>query len=244
MNVLFATTSADSLGSGHPTGLWLDEFTIPYTALSKAGVTISVASPKGGPVPIDPKSIPSEAKRAKWFGALVALLSTRKLSEMTADGFDAIFVPGGHGPMIDLPHDANLQRLVAELDANGKLVAAVCHGAAALLNVRKANGHLFLEGRRLTGFTATEERLIGLKAVVPFMLEDALKSRGANFSSSLVPFFPYVVRDGNLITGQNPASATRIAMELLAALQGATPARLSPQPPVTPAVMTDGLTAP
>jgi putative intracellular protease/amidase len=244
MNVLFATTSADSLGPGNTTGLWLDEFTVPYMALSKAGAKISVASPKGGPVPIDPKSIPSEAKRAKWYPALIALLNTRKLSEMSAEGFDAIFVPGGHGPMIDLTHDANLHRLVAELDANGKVVAALCHGAAALLNVRKADGYLFLEGRRVSGFTALEERMVGLEAVVPFMLEDALKLRGANFSSALLPFIPYVVRDGNLITGQNPASTAKITVELLAALRSARPARASRQLSVAPAVATDGLTAP
>jgi len=244
MNVLFVTTSADSLGPGHPTGLWLDEFTVPYMALSKAGVTISVASPKGGPVPIDPKSIPSEAKRSKWYPALIALLNTHKLSETSADGLDAIFVPGGHGPMMDLTHDADLQRLIAELDANGKVVAAVCHGPASLLNVRKADGHLFLEGRQVSGFTTIEERLTGLGEVVPFMLEDALRLRGANFSSALLPFVPYVVRDGNLITGQNPASTAKVASALLAALQNESPARANRQPSASPAVVTDGLTAP
>jgi putative intracellular protease/amidase len=241
MNVLFVTTSADSLGPGHPTGLWLDEFTVPYTALSKAGVTISAASPKGGPVPIDPKSIPSEAKRIAWYRALVALLKTDKLSETRADGFDAIFVPGGHGPMIDLPYDRDLQRLIAELDAKGKLVVTVCHGAAALLNVRKADGHLLLEGRRVSGFTAIEERLIGKKEVVPYLLEDALKLRGAEFSASLLPFTPFVVRDGNLITGQNPASTAKIASELLAALQGSTSARSAQAASVPPVAVTDSL---
>jgi putative intracellular protease/amidase len=244
MNVLFATTSADSLGPGHPTGMWLDEFTVAYTALSKAGVTIAVASPKGGPVPIDPKSTPSEAKRVKWYRALLALLKTCKLSETSADEFDAIFVPGGHGPLVDLTHNVDLHRLVAELDAKGKLVAAVSHGAASLLNLRKSDGHLFLEGRRVTGFTAIEERLSGSEAAVPFLIEDALKLRGAEFSSSLLPFIPHVVRDGNLITGQNPASTAKIASVLLTALQGASPARPSRQPAIAPTVVTDGLAAP
>jgi putative intracellular protease/amidase len=244
MHVLFVTTSAESLAPGYPTGLWLDEFTVPYTTLAKAGVTISVASPKGGPVPIDPKSLPSEAKRIKWYEALVALLHTRKLSECSADGLDALFVAGGHGPMIDLIHDVDLKRLVAELDANGKIVAAVSHGAAALLNVRKADGYLFLEGRRVSGTTAIEERLMGLEAVVPFVLEEALKLRGADFSSSLLPFIPYIVRDENLITGQNTASATILTSALLAALRGTSPARASRKAPVAPANVTDGLTAP
>ena len=219
MNVLIVTTSCDRLAPDHPTGLWLEEFAIPYTALSEAGVWIRVVSPKGGPVPIDPKSEPSDSDRQKWSAAIQALASTERLAETGADGFDAIFIPGGHGPMVDLVDDQDLQRLIAEFDREARLIAAVCHGPAALLNVRNSSGEFLVKGRKLTGFTDMEERLVMLHSVVPFLLEDALKDRGAKFESALLPMISHVVRDGHLITGQNPASSSRLAHELLAALQ-------------------------
>ena len=148
-----------------------------------------------------------------------ALTSTGRLAEVAADRFDAVFIPGGHGPMMDLVNDQKLQRLLAAFDRDGKMVAAVCHGPAALLNVRNAAGEPLVKGRKVTGFTNVEERLVMLHSVVPFLLEDALKERGANFESALLPFFSHVVRDENLITGQNPASSTKVAEELLAALE-------------------------
>ena len=219
MNVLIVTTSCNMLAPDHPTGLWLEEFAVPFTAFSKAGASIRVVSPKGGAVPIDPKTAPTEKDREKWPAALQALTSTGRLAEVAADRFDAVFIPGGHGPMVDLVNDQKLQRLLAAFDRNGKMVAAVCHGPAALLNVRNAAGEPLVKGRKVTGFTNVEERLVMLHSVVPFLLEDALKERGANFESALLPFFCHVVRDDNLITGQNPASSTKIAEELLAALE-------------------------
>jgi putative intracellular protease/amidase len=206
------------LAPDHPTGLWLEEFAVPFTAFSEAGASIRVVSPKGGAVPIDPKTAPTEKKREKWPAALQALTSTGRLAEVAADRFDAVFIPGGHGPMVDLVNDQQLQRLLAAFDRDGKMVAAVCHGPAALLNVRNAAGEPLVKGRKVTGFTNVEERLVMLHSVVPFLLEDALKERGANFESALLPFFCHVVRDDNLITGQNPASSTKVAEELLAAL--------------------------
>ena len=219
MNVLIVTTSCSMLAPDHPTGLWLEEFAVPFTAFSEAGASIRVVSPKGGAVPIDPKTAPTEKDREKWPAALQALTSTGRLAEAAADRFDAVFIPGGHGPMVDLVNDQELQRLLAAFDRDGKIIAAVCHGPAALLNVRNAAGEPLVKGRNVTGFTNIEERLVMLHSVVPFLLEDALKERGANFESALLPFFSHVVRDENLITGQNPASNTKIAKELLAALE-------------------------
>jgi len=219
MNVLIVTTSCNMLAPDHPTGLWLEEFAVPFTAFSEAGASIRVVSPKGGAVPIDPKTAPTEKDREKWPAALQALSSTGRLAEVAADRFDAVFIPGGHGPMVDLVNDQELQRLLAAFDRDGKMVAAVCHGPAALLNVRNAAGEPLVKGRKVTGFTNVEERLVLLHSVVPFLLEDALKERGANFESALLPFFSHVVRDENLITGQNPASGTKVAEELLAALE-------------------------
>ncbi|MGZ3336776.1 MAG: type 1 glutamine amidotransferase domain-containing protein [Isosphaeraceae bacterium] len=219
MNVLIVTTSCNMLAPDHPTGLWLEEFAVPFTAFSEAGASIRVVSPKGGAVPIDPKTAPTEKDREKWPAALQALSSTGRLAEVAADRFDAVFIPGGHGPMVDLVNDQQLQRLLAAFDRDGKMVAAVCHGPAALLNVRNAAGEPLVKGRKVTGFTNVEERLVLLHSVVPFLLEDALKERGANFESALLPFFSHVVRDENLITGQNPASSTKVAEELLAAIE-------------------------
>jgi putative intracellular protease/amidase len=219
MNVLIVTTSCNMLAPDHPTGLWLEEFAVPFTAFSEAGASIRVVSPKGGAVPIDPKTAPTEKDRETWPAALRALSSTGRLAEVAADRFDAVFIPGGHGPMVDLVNDQQLQRLLAAFDRDGKMVAAVCHGPAALLNVRNAAGEPLVKGRKVTGFTNVEERLVLLHSVVPFLLEDALKERGANFESALLPFFSHVVRDENLITGQNPASSTKVAEELLAALE-------------------------
>ena len=176
-------------------------------------------------IPIDPKTAPTEKDRDKWPDALDALTSTGRLADVVAEGFDAVFIPGGHGPTMDLVNDQHLHRLLAAFDRDGKIIAAVCHGPAALLNVRNAAGEPLVKGRKVTGFTNIEERLVMLHSVVPFLLEDALKQRGAHFESALLPFFCHVVRDENLITGQNPASSTKIAEELLAALQQLTPGR-------------------
>ncbi len=221
MKLLAVTTSADALSPDHRTGLWLEEFAVPFTTLTEAGVEIVVASPKGGAVPLDSKTDPDDDQRQKWAGALSALASTKRLSEVTADGFDAIFFPGGHGPLIDLSDNAEAKRLIESFDRAGKIIAALCHGPAALLNAQNASGEPLIKGRKVTGFTNMEERLVMLHGVVPFLLEDALKERGADFDSALVPMISHVVRDGNLLTGQNPSSSQKMADELLEALRGA-----------------------
>ena len=218
MKILIATTSADSLGPEHPTGTWLEEFAVPFNAFHASGAEITVASPRGGVTPIDPKTAPNEDQQREWKEALAALQSTHRLSEMNADDFDALFVPGGHGPMMDLTNDPDVLRLLTAFDRSGKVIGAVCHGPAALVNAVGGNGQPLIAGRRVTGFTNNEEKLVKLDQVVPFLLEDELKRHGAHFEGTPIPFAPHIVRDGNLITGQNPASSKEISERMLEAL--------------------------
>lgn len=218
MRALFVTTSSNQLAPDHPTGLWLEEFAVPYMAATTAGIDVTVASPKGGAVPLDPKTEPNEKQQKEWSPALLALRDSVTLASVKDQTFDAVFIPGGHGPMIDLAHDDTLHALVARHDAAGKLIAAVCHGPAALVHAKRASGEPFLQGRRATGFTNTEEHLAGLEDVVPFLLEDAMKSGGADFHSALVPMLSHIERDRNLLTGQNPHSSDALAKAMVEAL--------------------------
>lgn len=218
MRALFVTTSSNSLAPDHPTGLWLEEFAVPYLAATAAGIDVTVASPNGGAVPIDPKTEPNEKQTREWASALQALRNSVTLDSVKNETFDGVFIPGGHGPMVDLARNATLHALVTRHDAEGKLIAAICHGPAALVHAKRATGEPFLKGRRATGFTNTEERLSGLKDVVPFLLEDAMKEAGADYHSALVPLLSHVERDGNLLTGQNPHSSAALADKLVEAL--------------------------
>jgi putative intracellular protease/amidase len=218
MNVLFIVTSADSLAPGHPTGVWLEEYAIPYVALSEAGIAVTVASPKGGQGPIDPKTAPDAKDSARWEAALDALAETKTIADVAEKDFDAVFIPGGHGPMVDLATDPAVAGLIGDFARAGKIVAAVCHGPAALLQVVGPDGALFLKDRKVTGFTNGEETLVQLQAVVPFLLEDRLRGAGVKFEHALVPWAAHVVVDGALITGQNPASSEAIAKTLSEAL--------------------------
>ncbi len=218
MRALFVTTSATQLAPDHPTGLWLEEFAVPYLAATEAGITVTVASPQGGPVPLDPKTAPTDKQRDTWARPLEALRRSVTLASVRDETFDAIFIPGGHGPMVDLAHDATLHALVARHDANGKVIAAVCHGPAALVHARRADGQPFFQGRRATGFTNAEEFLARLKDVVPFLLEDEMKASGADFHSALLPLLSHVEQDGHLITGQNPNSSEAVAKALVETL--------------------------
>ena len=224
MNALFIVTSADTLAPGHPTGVWLEEYAIPYVALTESGIGVTVASPKGGQGPIDPKTAPDAKATARWEKALAALAETRPLADVAAADFDAVFLPGGHGPMVDLADDPAAARLIGDFAREGKIVAAVCHGPAALLNVIGPDGQPLLRDRRVTGFTNGEEAVVQLQKVVPFLLEDRLRAAGAKFEHALVPFACHVVSDGALITGENPASSEAVAktlMEAMAARQAA-----------------------
>jgi len=218
MRALIVATSCNRLPSGHPTGLWAEEFAVPYMALAGAGVEIVVASPAGGAVPIDEKSKPSQSDAKDWAAALAALTSTATLASVQHEQFDLIFLPGGHGPLVDLASDPTLQDMLSRQDGAGRLIAAVCHGPAGLLAARRGDGAPLLEGRRVTGFTNTEERLAGLHDKVPFLLEDAIKAQGGDFHSALLPMLSHVERDGNLLTGQNPKSSHAIGKAMVDAL--------------------------
>jgi putative intracellular protease/amidase len=218
--VLFVLTSHDKLGdTGEKTGFWIEEFAAPYYELADKGVIIDIASPLGGQPPIDPKSSdPSSAtedtKRFDKDTELQARLSkTHKLADVKQADYDAVFYPGGHGPLWDLATDATSIALIEAFYTNKKPVAFVCHSPGALKNV-KVNGEYLVKGKKVTGFSNTEEEAVGLTKVVPFLLEDALQSNGATYSK-IGDWQPYAVEDGLLITGQNPASSKLVAEKLL-----------------------------
>ena len=221
MRALIVATSCNRLPSGHPTGLWAEEHAVPYMALTGAGVEVVVASPAGGAVPVDENSKPSQSEAKEWAPALAALQSTLPLSSVQHEDFDLIFLPGGHGPMVDLAQDTTLQDMLVRQDAAGRLIGAVCHGPAGLIHARRGDDSPLLKGRRVTGFTNMEERLAGLHDKVPFLLEDAMKAAGGDFHSALLPMLSHVERDGNLLTGQNPQSSHAIAKAMVEALHPA-----------------------
>ena len=225
MKILIVLTSHDQLGdTGKKTGFWLEEFAGLYYVLKDAGAAITVASPKGGLPPLDPKSEMPELQTelTKRFrtdtGAQAELANTKKLADMSADDFDAVFYPGGHGPMWDMPDNATSIALIEAFVKADKPVGAVCHAPVALINVRGKDGEYLVKGKRVTGFTNAEEEAVGLTTVVPFLLEDRLKERGSIYSKT-ANWVPYVQVDGRLVTGQNPASSEPAAEELLKLLR-------------------------
>ncbi len=225
MKILIVLTSHSELGNtGNKTGFWIEEFAAPYYALKEAGADITIASPKGGQPPIDPKSDEPSSQtpatiRFKADTALQKILAnTQKLSDISADDFDAVFYPGGHGPMWDLTNDAASIKLIESFWKSKKPVASVCHAPSVLLNVKDENGDFLVKGKRVTGFTNTEEAAVKLTDIVPFLLEDELKKKGGLYSKK-ADWASYVVKDGLLITGQNPASSEAVAHELLELLK-------------------------
>ncbi len=225
MKVLFVLTSHDKLGdTGNKTGFWAEEFAAPYYYLADKGVDIALASPAGGKPPIDPTSEQEEnqteaTKRFYNDEALQDKLSkTKKLSELNADDYDAVFYPGGHGPLWDLSQDRDSARLLQQFFESGKPTGLVCHAPAALKEVKTSSGDYLVKGRKVTGFTNGEEQDAGLSEVVPFLVEDMLKERGGEYSKG-DKWSDHVVRDGNLLTGQNPASSEPAAEMLYQMLQ-------------------------
>lgn len=221
MKILMVLTSHDRLGeTGKKTGFWLEEFVAPYYVLKDAGHHITLASPKGGQPPLDPKSDEPSAQTdaTRRFGndreAQAQLASTLRLDSLSASDFDAIFYPGGHGPLWDLAEDAHSKKLIEETLGEGKPVALVCHAPAVLKNVKAPNGAPLVAGKNVTGFTNDEEEAVGLTRVVPFLLEDVLTGLGAKFSKAEV-FKPHIVVEDLLITGQNPPSSEPAAEALL-----------------------------
>jgi len=221
MKVLMILTSHDKLGdTGEKTGFWLEEFAAPYYVLLDAGAKITLASPAGGKPPLDPKSDVPDAqteatKRFKKDEAVQsALANTAKLADIDADVFDAIFYPGGHGPLWDLAENPDSRRLIETFIAKDRPVAAVCHAPAVFLHTKGTDGKSLVSGRRVTSFTNTEEEAAGLTKIVPFLVENMLKTNGGLYEKG-ADWSSYVVVDGKLVTGQNPASSEAAAQELL-----------------------------
>lgn len=225
--VLVVITSHSQLGTtGKPTGWFLPELAHPYDEFVSAGFEITTASPAGGAAPLDPGSV----EMFKEDASSVAFLknnksvweSTDKLSSYLgrADEFDALFVPGGHGPMFDLAVDKTSQKVIAEFAGKGKVVAAVCHGPAAFVNVKLEGGKHLLEGKEVTGFSNEEEEVMKLTEAMPFLLEDKLKEAGGRYVKAEEPWGAKVVVDGNVITGQNPASAKGVGEAVVKAVKG------------------------
>lgn len=223
MKILMVLTSHDQLGNtGLKTGIWLEEFAAPYFVFRDAGVELTLASPKGGQPPIDPKSdlpdnqTPAMARYKQDISAQKAFSETAKLADMKAEDFDTVFYPGGHGPMWDLAESADSIALLESFYNSGKPIALVCHSPGVLRHVTY-NGAPLVKGKRVTGFTNGEEEQMQLTHVVPFLVEDELLRLGAIFEK-LANWQPFFVVDGRLITGQNPASSTSTAQALMKVL--------------------------
>ena len=222
--ILVVLTSHDKLGdTGLPTGFWLEELAAPYYVFKDAGMELTLASPLGGRPPLDPKSDDPEAQteatqRFKADSAANSdLASTVRLDSLAAVDFDAIFYPGGHGPLWDLPDNPASIKLIEDFWSVNKPVSAVCHAPIALVNAKQRNGEHIVKGRDVTGFTNSEEETVGLTHVVPHLVEDTLIARGARYSKA-DDWQAYTCQDGNLITGQNPASSEAVAHLVIAAL--------------------------
>ena len=228
MKVLMVLTSHDRLGdTGKKTGFWLEEFAAPYYVLKDAGAHITLASPDGGQPPLDPTSDEpaSQTEDTLRFKAdpeaQEALANTVKLSGVSPSGFDAVFYPGGHGPLWDLAEDPRSIALIEALHAAGKPVAAVCHAPGVLRRTKAPDGEPLVAGKRVTGFANSEEAAVGLTEVVPFLVEDALKEAGGLYAKG-PDWASYVRTDGTLVTGQNPASSKEAAEALVGLLQDRT----------------------
>lgn len=224
MKILMVLTSHDQLGdTGKKTGFWLEEFAAPYYVLKDAGAEITLASPKGGQPPLDPKSDAPDAQteateRFKADQTAQQLLaSTTPLSQIDPAGFDAVFYPGGHGPLWDLAEDKDSIALIEAFAAKDRPIAAVCHAPGVLRHVKGVDGQPLVNGRKVTGFTNSEEEAVGLTQVVPFLVENMLQERGGLYEKG-ADWGVHVVTDGKLVTGQNPASSEEAAKALLTLL--------------------------
>ena len=226
MKILFVLTSHSQLGeTKEKTGFWIEEFASPYYVLADAGATITIASPAGGQPPVDPKSEAADAQSPaterfyKDYEAIEKVANSLKLSDVNPKDYDAVFYPGGHGPLWDLATDKTSIKLIEDFYNTQKPISFVCHAPAALLNVKAENGHPLVKGKKVTGFSDTEEEAVGLTKVVPFLLEDELKKLGAIYSKGS-DWASFTQKDGLLITGQNPGSSEEVAKLLLKTLKG------------------------
>jgi putative intracellular protease/amidase len=224
MKILMVLTSHDQLGNtGKKTGFWLEEFAAPYYVFKDSGAEITLATPKGGQPPLDPKSVEKDFQTAatERFNAdkeaQAALAHTVKLKDVSPADYDALFYPGGHGPLWDLAEDKNSISLIETMYAQGKPVSAVCHAPGVFRHVKSPDGSPLVQGKSVTGFSNSEEAAVGLTEIVPFLVEDELQKNGGNYSKGS-DWESYSLRDGNLLTGQNPASSEAVAKAVLALL--------------------------
>ena len=226
MKILIVLTSHSALGNtGEKTGFWIEEFATPYYVLADAGAQITIASPKGGQPPVNPKSelkdaqTPSTERFFKDIELIDKVACTLKLSDVKQDDYDAVFYPGGHGPLWDLATDKSSIKLIEEFYNHQKPIAFVCHAPAALINAKAENGEPLVKGKYVTSFSNTEEEGVKLTQIVPFLLEDELKKQGAHYNKG-DDWTSFAKQDGLLITGQNPASSGAVAELLLKTLKG------------------------
>jgi len=225
--ILLLTTSHDKMGNtDHKTGSWVEEVAAPYYIMTNAGIEVTIASIAGGAVPFDPNSLKDDAVKGepaqrflKDEGVQKLVKDTPAFASLNPNNFDGIFMPGGHGVMWDLPENEILASWLKRYDAEGKIIAAVCHGPAGLVGAVREDGKPLVAGRNVTGFTDAEEKAVGLDHVVPFPLESKLRALGGVFSSG-GDWQPHAVRDGHLITGQNPMSSELVGEKILEALKG------------------------
>lgn len=215
-HILMVVTNHDQIDADHPTGLWFEEFAIPYERFRQQGYDVTVASLKGGATPIDPRSVPSDDEAAVHAEALQVLQHTKSVSDIRADDYDAIFLPGGHGTMYDLPTPA-IGQIVGQFAAADKVVAAVCHGPAGLVTATRSDGTPLVKGRKVTAFTNEEEQEVQLDRLMPFLLETRLRDLGAEFVPA-PKWSDHTIVDGKLITGQNPQSSGSAAQAVIEAL--------------------------
>lgn len=208
--ILMVTTSYSRIDDAHVTGLWFEEFAVPFERFTAEGYLVTAASIKGGAVPIDPRSEPADPREPHVAGPREVLKHSQRLIELDISEYDAVFFPGGHGTMFDFPHSREVTELVQRFEEEGRVVAAVCHGPAALVTARRRDGAPFVQGRRVAAFTDAEEREVQLDRVVPFLLESRLRALGAEVQTA--PNWQVnVAVDGRLVTGQNPQSSLATA---------------------------------
>ncbi|GAB3703711.1 type 1 glutamine amidotransferase domain-containing protein [Spirosoma flavus] len=217
--LIVCTNHTDYPGKSQKTGLWLSEVTHFYDELADRNLPYDIASPMGGPVPIDERSIDRrDTTNEKWYNnpAFRAKLdNSLRLDAVDSSKYQILYLAGGHGSMWDFPDDKSLQSIVRQVYENGGMISAVCHGVGGLLNVTLSDGALLIAGRQLTGFSNMEEKLVRLDTEVPFLLEDALREKKALYSKNLIPFLPYIEVDDRMVTGQNPLSARKVARKIL-----------------------------
>jgi putative intracellular protease/amidase len=226
--ILFIVTSNAQMGAGgKATGIWAEELAVPYYAMIDAGFAVDIASPAGGQTPMDPGSmkpagsnVPAVERFLNDAEAMHKSATTASASSVNAATYDAVFFPGGHGTMWDLPTDAGVTTAVESAFAANKIIASVCHGAAGLVTAKRADGKSIVAGKRVNSFTDSEEAAAGLTAVVPFLLEARIRELGAIFEGA-ANWQPFAIRDGNLITGQNPSSSELVAHHVIDALGAA-----------------------